>query len=58
MRNGHHTGTQTDGHRDSMTDPAQRAESVKIIPRCLKLYIYIKKKLQTGNTESFDVCGY
>ena len=24
------TDTQTDGHGDSMTDPAQRAESVKI----------------------------
>ena len=25
-----HTDRQTDGHRNSMTDPAQRAESVKI----------------------------
>ena len=25
-----HTDGRTDGHRDSMTDPAQRAESVKI----------------------------
>ena len=25
-----HTDRQTDGHGDSMTDPAQRAESVKI----------------------------
>ena len=24
-----HTHTQTDGHGDSLTDPAQRAESVK-----------------------------
>ena len=25
-----HTDKQTDGHGDSMTDPAQRAESVKM----------------------------
>ena len=28
-QNDRHTDTQTDGHGDSMTDPAQRAESVK-----------------------------
>ena len=29
-QNDKHTDRQTDGHGDSMTDPAQRAESVKI----------------------------
>ena len=28
-RTDNHTDIQTDGHDDSMTDPAQRAESVK-----------------------------
>ena len=27
-----HTNTHTNGHGDSMTDPAQRAESVKMYP--------------------------
>ena len=36
------TDTQTDGHGDSMTDPAQRAESVKIIKCSLE---YFKKLL-------------
>ena len=31
MGNGHQTDKQTDSHVDSMTDPAQRAESVKSI---------------------------
>ena len=29
-QNDRHTDTQTDGHGDSMTDPAQRAKSVKM----------------------------
>ena len=33
------TDKQTDGHRDSMTNPAQRAESVKIIVLFLKNHI-------------------
>ena len=30
-QNDRQTDRQTDGHGDSMTDPAQRAESVKIV---------------------------
>ena len=37
---GEWTDRRTDGHRDSMTDPAKRAESVKI------LYIYILEQFQ------------
>ena len=45
------TDTQTHGHGDSMTDPAQRAESVKIVKKgnvifkkclCLKSISFLK----------------
>ena len=39
------TDIQTHGHGDSMTDPAQRAESVKI------------QKMQSGGTSQWMVCN-
>ena len=38
-QNDRQTHTQTDGHGDSMTDPAQRAESVK--KDCNKKLIFL-----------------
>ena len=38
------TNTQTNGHGDSMTESAQRADSVKMALRVLSLSIYIPKK--------------
>ena len=43
MENGQ-TDTRTDGHRDSMTDPAQRAESVNIISLKKGYFGFPKKK--------------
>ena len=45
-----HTDTQPDGHVDSMTDPAQRAESVKIITYNLLLTNY-NLRLKTYNLQ-------
>ena len=53
LRMDRHTDTRTDGHRDSMTDQAQREESVKIL---LKFYIYLHPLLRLGLVR-FDVVG-
>ena len=41
-----HTDRQTDGHGDSMTDPAQRAESVKISQTVIINSIILEKTIQ------------
>ena len=48
-----HTDKQTDGHGDSMTDPAQRAESVKIF-----VLSSFRRLLLQKNNLSFSYVAY
>ena len=43
------TQTQTDGHRNSMTDPAQRAESVKMLYTEDHLTFLLHRRIQKQN---------
>ena len=48
-----HTNKQTNGHGDSMTDPAQRAKSVKMLAQIyLKIFKYFLLKYQTNYSHS------
>ena len=50
---GQHSNTHSDRHRNSMIDPAQRAESVKMTVK-----LYIKALNKTGYMSHWQVLGH